>query len=162
MNQYYLDAMGIQTWRSRRSLLGAKSALNYQSYHLSTASGQKVGTLYLEEAMVDVVLSEKIFRLVDAMLFAIGLKKEQVTEQNSKQVGVGLIMGLSVAQTILNSSLTLDEFRQQNTQFITNTSQPIVITYHPLDLLKTPSDKPKAWKDLQLLFPIIDNNTSIP
>ncbi|MCO5170458.1 MAG: uracil-DNA glycosylase [Planctomycetes bacterium] len=32
---------------------------------------------------------------------------------------------------------------------------PVMITYHPAYLLRTPADKRKAWEDLQQLFPLI-------
>ncbi len=60
-----------------------------------------------------------------------------------------MIMGLNLAQQILESTEELDSLRAQNWHTINNL--PTLITYHPLVLLAEPIHKRKAWEDLQCL-----------
>lgn len=39
---------------------------------------------------------------------------------------------------------------------------PVVLTYHPAYLLRSPEQKPNAWRDLQLLFPLLERRRPGP
>ena len=59
-----------------------------------------------------------------------------------------LAVGRIAAQNLLRTDVTLGRLRQQVHHF--GLSQvPVVVTYHPAYLLRTPSDKRKAWEDLK-------------
>jgi DNA polymerase len=61
---------------------------------------------------------------------------------------VMLAVGRIAAQNLLRTDLTLGRLRQQMHRF--GVSQvPLVVTYHPAYLLRTPADKRKAWEDLK-------------
>jgi uracil-DNA glycosylase len=61
---------------------------------------------------------------------------------------VMLAVGRIAAQNLLRTDLTLGRLRQQVHRF--GLSQvPLVVTYHPAYLLRTPTDKRKAWEDLK-------------
>jgi uracil-DNA glycosylase len=116
-------------------------------------------------------------QLLNSMLRAIGLAREQVYIANvlkcrppgnrdpsaleageclpylEQQIGllkpkIMLAVGRIAAQNLLHTDKTLGSLRQQVHRF--GTSQlPLVVTYHPAYLLRTPGDKRKAWEDLK-------------
>lgn len=116
-------------------------------------------------------------QLLNSMLHAIGLAREQVYIANvlkcrppgnrdptpseaaeclpylEQQIALlkpklMLAVGRIAAQNLLRTSMTLGRLRQQVHRF--GLSQvPLVVTYHPGYLLRTPTDKRKAWEDLK-------------
>jgi uracil-DNA glycosylase family 4 len=116
-------------------------------------------------------------QLLNAMLRAIGLAREQVYIANvlkcrppgnrdpaaseaaeclpylEQQIAllkpkIMLAVGRIAAQNLLRTDVTLGRLRQQVHAF--GASQvPLVVTYHPAYLLRTPTDKRKAWEDLK-------------
>ncbi len=116
-------------------------------------------------------------QLLNSMLRAIGLAREQVYIANvlkcrppgnrdptanesaeclpylEQQIAllkpkVMLAVGRIAAQNLLKTDVTLGRLRQQVHSF--GASQvPLVVTYHPAYLLRTPTDKRKAWEDLK-------------
>jgi uracil-DNA glycosylase family 4 len=63
------------------------------------------------------------------------------------QPKVILVMGRFAVQSVLQSSEPLGKLRGQ---LHTYQGVPVVATYHPSSLLRTPADKAKAWVDLLL------------
>jgi uracil-DNA glycosylase family 4 len=116
-------------------------------------------------------------QLLNSMLRAIGLPREQVFIANvlkcrppgnrdpspneaaeclpylDQQIAllrpkIMLAVGRIAAQNLLRTDKTLGSLRQQVHRF--GVSQvPLVVTYHPAYLLRTPGDKRKAWEDLK-------------
>src|SRR5216684_2367637 len=116
-------------------------------------------------------------QLLNAMLRAIGLAREQVyianllkcRPPNNRDPSAGeaaeclpyleqqiallkpkimLAVGRIASQNLLHTEVTLGRLRQQVHRF--GLSQvPLVVTYHPAYLLRTPTDKRKAWEDLK-------------
>jgi uracil-DNA glycosylase len=116
-------------------------------------------------------------QLLNSMLQAIGLPREQVYIANvlkcrppgNRDPGPGeaaeclpylerqiallkpkimLAVGRIAAQNLLRTDKTLGTLRQQVHRF--GLAQvPLVVTYHPAYLLRTPADKRKAWEDLK-------------
>jgi uracil-DNA glycosylase family 4 len=116
-------------------------------------------------------------QLLNSMLRAIGLAREEVFIANvlkcrppgnrdpnpneaaeclpylEQQIAllrpkIMLAVGRIAAQNLLRSDKTLGSLRQQVHRFGT-TELPLVVTYHPAYLLRTPGDKRKAWEDLK-------------
>ncbi len=58
-----------------------------------------------------------------------------------------LALGRIAAQRLLQTDMNLGKMRGQLHRY-TLTDTPLIVTYHPADLLRTPSDKRKAWQDL--------------
>ena len=116
-------------------------------------------------------------QLLNSMLRAIGLAREQVYIANvlkcrppgnrdptasegveclpylEQQIAllkpkVMLAVGRIAAQNLLRTDLTLGRLRQQVHRF-GHSEVPLVVTYHPAYLLRTPTDKRKAWEDLK-------------
>jgi uracil-DNA glycosylase len=116
-------------------------------------------------------------QLLNAMLRAIGLAREQVYIANvlkcrpphnrdplasetvecmpflERQIGllrpkIMLVVGRIAAQNLLRTDLPLGRLRQQ-VHIFGDSRVPLVVTYHPAYLLRTPADKRKAWQDLK-------------
>jgi DNA polymerase len=116
-------------------------------------------------------------QLLNAMLRAIGLAREQVYIANTlkcrppnnrdplaaevaacwpyleRQIAllkpkIMLVVGRIAAQSLLQTTVPLGRLRQQVHVFGA-AKVPLVVTYHPAYLLRTPGDKRKAWEDLK-------------
>jgi uracil-DNA glycosylase len=115
--------------------------------------------------------------LLNSMLRAVGLAREQVYIANvlkcrppgnrdpapseaaeclpylEQQIAlikpkIMLAVGRIAAQNLLRTDKTLGSLRQQVHRF--GISQvPLIVTYHPAYLLRTPADKRKSWEDLK-------------
>ena len=122
-------------------------------------------------------------QLLNSMLHAIGLAREQVYIANvlkcrppgnrdpnpteaaeclpylEQQIAllkpkIMLAVGRIAAQNLLRTDKTLGALRQQVHRF--GLSQvPLVVTYHPAYLLRTPTEKRKAWEDLKFARDVI-------
>ncbi|MEN8760965.1 MAG: uracil-DNA glycosylase family protein [Thiogranum sp.] len=117
-------------------------------------------------------------QLLNAMLQAVGLHREQVYIANilkcrppnnrdpvSQEVAccepylmrqIELIkprlivaLGRIAAQNLLNTETPIGKLRGRTHQF-RDTGIPLIATYHPAYLLRSPLEKRKAWEDLQL------------
>jgi len=117
-------------------------------------------------------------QLLNAMLQAIGLQREQVYIANilkcrppnnrdpvpqevaccepylMRQIEIiqpRLIVALGriAAQNLLNTETPIGKLRGRTHQF-RDTGIPLIATYHPAYLLRSPLEKRKAWEDLQL------------
>lgn len=58
-----------------------------------------------------------------------------------------LALGRFAAQTLLNTEETIGRLRGRVHQY---QGVPLIVSYHPAYLLRTPADKAKAWQDLCL------------
>jgi uracil-DNA glycosylase len=116
-------------------------------------------------------------QLLNSMLRAIGLAREQVYIANvlkcrppgnrdpaaneaaeclpylEQQIAllkpkIMLAVGRIAAQNLLRTDVTLGRLRQQVHHFGLS-KVPLVVTYHPGYLLRTPTDKRKTWEDLK-------------
>ncbi len=116
-------------------------------------------------------------QLLNSMLRAIGLSREQVFIANvlkcrppgnrdptateaaeclpylQQQIAllkpkIMLAVGRIAAQNLLRTDVTLGRLRQQVHHFGVS-KVPLIATYHPAYLLRTPADKRKAWEDLK-------------
>ena len=117
-------------------------------------------------------------QLLDSMLLAIGCKREQVyianilkcrPPQNRDplpeeilccqpylrrqiellQPKVILAVGRVAAQNLLDTTATMKTMRGQQFEYA-DTGIPVIVTYHPAYLLRSPLEKRKSWQDLQL------------
>ena len=115
-------------------------------------------------------------QLLNEMLNAIGLKREQVYIANilkcrppnnrdpkpeeaascspylQRQIEliqpkVILALGRIAAQRLLQSNTSLARLRSQ-VHHMESTQSPVIVTYHPAYLLRSPAEKRKAWQDL--------------
>jgi uracil-DNA glycosylase family 4 len=116
-------------------------------------------------------------QLLNAMLRAIGLQREQVYIANvlkcrppqnrdplpqetmeclpflDRQIAllrpkIMLVVGRIAAQNLLRTDAKLGALRQQVHSFGAS-GVPLVVTYHPAYLLRSPAEKRKAWEDLK-------------
>lgn len=120
----------------------------------------------------------KAGRLLDEMLRAVGLERERVFIANilkcrppnnrdpaaeeanacrgylERQIALLqprliLAVGRTAAQQLLGTDAPLGRLRGQAQQ-LKNSETPVVVTYHPAYLLRSPTQKRKAWQDLCL------------
>jgi DNA polymerase len=117
-------------------------------------------------------------QLLNNMLLAIGLKREQVFIANilkcrppdnrdpkqqeaancraflERQIAlvkpkIILLLGKVAAQNILASDQTIGRMRGE-VYYYGDEKIPVIVTYHPAYLLRSPKEKRKAWDDLKL------------
>ncbi len=72
-----------------------------------------------------------------------------IREINLVQPTLILALGNTVAHHLLKNKSPMNRLRGQ-LHFVDNISAPILVSYHPTYLLAAPSEKRKAWDDLQL------------
>lgn len=116
-------------------------------------------------------------KLLNNMLLAIGLKREEVYIANivkcrppsnrdpqpeearsceaylQRQIAlvqpqIILTVGRIAAQNLLRTERTVGALRGKNFSY-RDTNIPVIVTYHPAYLLRSPQEKRKAWDDLQ-------------
>ena len=61
-----------------------------------------------------------------------------------------LALGRTAAHTLLNSDAPLSNLRGK-VHYDSIVEIPVVVTYHPAYLLRSPQEKVKSWEDLNLL-----------
>lgn len=131
-------------------------------------------------------------KLLNEMLFAIGMKREQVFIANilkcrppnnrdprpeevanchdylQRQIAliqprIILAVGRIAAQSLLESDTPVGKLRgkthQYHCQRAGDTPIPLVVTYHPAYLLRSPAEKRRAWQDLQLARSIVTSQS---
>lgn len=125
-------------------------------------------------------------KLLNAMLEAIGLDREHVYIANilkcrpprnrdpspaevtecepylKQQIDmirpkIILALGRIAAQNLLKVELPIGRMRGQCYEYA-DTKIPVVVTYHPAYLLRSPREKRKSWLDLQLAMKIYQEN----
>lgn len=125
-------------------------------------------------------------RLLNAMLEAIGLNRERVYIANilkcrppnnrdpraaevlecepylQQQIAlirpkIILALGRIAAQNLLRTEVPIGRMRGQRFEY-GDTNIPVVVTYHPAYLLRSPREKRKSWQDLQLAMKIYREN----
>ena len=70
---------------------------------------------------------------------------------------VVLSVGRISAQNLLRQQSPLGRLRTQQ-HILRGTDIPLLVTYHPAYLLRTPSEKAKSWEDLKALHRLLTNN----
>jgi len=124
-------------------------------------------------------------QLLNAMLLAIGLKREHVYIANilkcrppnnrdprpeevaccepflKRQVAllrpkIILAVGRIAAQNLLKTDTRIGALRGKRYTYA-DTDIPVVVTYHPAYLLRSPKEKRKAWQDLLFACQILDD-----
>jgi DNA polymerase len=122
-------------------------------------------------------------QLLNAMLFAIGLKRQEVYIANVLkcrppgnrdpqpneveqcepylirqieliQPRLIVALGRHAAHSLLKTDLPLAKLRGQRLSYH---GTPLIVTYHPAYLLRSPTDKRKAWEDLCLAKAILES-----
>ena len=122
-------------------------------------------------------------QLLNNMLYAIGLKRDEVYIANvlkcrppnnrdpkpeevaccegylKRQVAlikpkIILAVGRIAAHNLLKTDTSLTKLRNK-TFYYGDTETPLVVTYHPAYLLRSPGEKRKAWQDLQYAVSVL-------
>ena len=122
-------------------------------------------------------------QLLDAMLVAIGLERDQIYIANvlkcrppqnrdpqgtevercepylhrqvaSIQPKIIVAMGRFAAQSLLKTTRPISKLRGERFRY-SDAEIPLVVTYHPAYLLRNPIDKRKAWDDLRFARTVV-------
>ena len=72
-----------------------------------------------------------------------------------------LTVGRIAAQNLLGTDSPLGRLRGQ-VHYFGELNTPLVVTYHPAYLLRTPADKRKAWEDLKFARNVFQQLTQVP
>lgn len=202
--QQYLQAMGVTVWRLRRPAAARPNADQEEWERLErevaacTRCGLNRGrtqTVFgvgardaewmiigeapgMEEDRQGEPFVGRAGKLLNAMLEAIGLKREQVYICNilkcrppnnrdprpeevvccepylKRQIAllmprIILAVGRVAAQNLLKTDTPIGKLRGRELRY-GDPPIPMVVTYHPAYLLRSPRDKRRAWQDLQL------------
>ncbi|HVV68861.1 MAG TPA: hypothetical protein VHE99_07520 [Gammaproteobacteria bacterium] len=150
---YCLKHMGIDVWQAQLGLPGAKQVVDCQYFKLMRAvDNVSLGSLLLQMMVATEQQQSKVQSLIEAMLFALGLRTEPMDKVLLPHDGVIVILGYSLAQKILPVLQPLTEPQPLSEERIC--APRIITSYHPLELLQQPLLKAKVWKDLHVI-----NNT---
>jgi len=126
-------------------------------------------------------------QLLNAMIFALGMKREEVCIANVlkcrppgnrdphgeevrhcepfllRQVDVVeprviVVLGRFAAHSLLRTEEPIGKLRGKVFRYGEN-NIPLVVSYHPAYLLRNPADKKKAWDDLNLALSVVSGNS---
>lgn len=135
----YLNALGITCWQLKNGSSGNLMA-------------------------VSDALSERANLLFDAMLEAIELARSDICfmalsndlekEIAKQKPSLLLALGATAGQSLLNTTDSLPTLREKNHVYGT-AKIPLIVTYHPNDLLQQPVDKSNAFRDLQIVMNLL-------
>jgi len=160
----YLNAMGISTWvvkdeevtasRDRQTL--ADSSQTELKPEVSSSDSivwtfvvddlSEVGNLLFDKILASLMLARSTIQLVNSSR----VQSESIKGQVIVAMGSGLGKSLLALQEPFNELRgAVHSFDQGGDEI------PVVLTYHPDDLLKNPLDKIKTWQDLILARSLI-------
>lgn len=123
--------------------------------------------LFILESMAGNTESET---LLQNMLRAISVKISADTGINISQVKAAqlaeyqtkiiIVFGIVAAQVLLGNNVSFDVLRlnQHQQPLIMGNNMPVIVTYHPTELLQRLPNKAKAWDDLRLAMQVIQRN----
>ena len=160
----YLNAMGISTWvvkdeevtasRDRQTL--ADSSQTELKPEVSSSDSivwtfvvddlSEVGSLLFDKILASLMLTRSTIQLVNSSR----VQSESIKGQ------VIVAMGSGLGKSLLGLQEPFNELRGAVHSFDQGGDEiPVVLTYHPNDLLKNPLDKIKTWQDLILARSLI-------
>jgi len=121
--------MGVQRWRARLPLPGAKNSIEVVVFHIMDAEHAVVGALLLEDRVND--QPEKVARLMNAIMAAIQLQvvEADVIDPNGQFI---IIMG-ECGEVSLPEHAVCHRLP------------------HPVDVLKNPLLKADIWRSIKIL-----------
>jgi DNA polymerase len=178
--QHTLTALGIEIWQLRAPQLAVSCKHTPDPYVIETKN-KNVDVMLISEMLegngeaVAEPFSGSSGKLLDGMLQSIGLTREDVyisilkpdhnqdrmsawslIEKEIESISPKLILclGATIARYLLKTDVLFDELRGKIHRYSTI---PFIVTYHPCDLLKNPSDKRKAFYDLKLSSQTLNN-----
>ena len=147
----YLQMLGITPWTER-------NAPKKMAHELPLSSVQPANIMFI----VDEPLTERDDQLLTDMIKTIRLERNQVnvtvtTDMSFLDEQISLVKpqllitaGNIVTQYLLKTESPLESLRNQ-VHHVGVSKTPLIVTYHPADLLRHPVDKKKAFLDLQFI-----------
>ena len=207
----YLQQMGIQVWTCREQADAGETDTDLEGLRvqvtrctLCSLSETRTQTVFgtgdpqadwmfvgeapgFEEDRQGLPFVGRAGQLLNSMLFALGLTRDQVYIANVLKcrppknrdpmgeevlqcepylhrqvqiIGPKLIVALGrfAAQSLLKSTQSIGQLRKQRFQY-EDTGIPLIVTYHPAYLLRSPMEKRKAWEDLCMARRIMEQQS---
>ena len=164
MNQAdYLNAMGISTWVVRDEEVASRTNdVQVQTGNsASTTNMMNDGSItwtFVVDNLSDTghVLFDKILASLMLSRANIQLLTSSKAQSEAIRGQVLVAMGASLGKVLLGLQEPFNELRGAVHSFERAGEEiPVVLTYHPDDLLKNPLDKVKTWQDLLLARSLI-------
>lgn len=120
---------------------------------LESMAGNKESEILLQNMLR--AISVKIS--TDTNLDISQVKAVQLAEYQPKII---IVFGIVAAQAFLGNAMSFDVLRlnQHQQQLATHNNMPVIVTYHPTELLQHLPNKAKAWDDLRLAMHMIDKS----
>ena len=118
-------------------------ALEENTYHCSISEDRKWAFIWL----ANTILSASQSTLFSNILVALKITKitqMRISNIEDFKVGVIVVMGEAAAQQVLNTTDSIETLRGKIHKLNT---MPMIVTYHPRDILQNLQLKPKAWED---------------
>jgi uracil-DNA glycosylase len=92
--------------------------------------------------------------LFNNILFALKISKtNKIALENISEANVIIAMGETAAQQLLNSTESLEQLRGKTHTF---QNIPLIVTYHPNDILQHLPNKAKTWDDLCMALQLLN------
>ena len=164
MNQAdYLNAMGISTWVVRDEEVASRTNdVQVQTGNSASTTNMMNDGSITWTFVVD-NLSDTGHVLLDKILASLMLSRANIQLLTSSKAQseairgqVLVAMGASLGKALLGLQEPFNELRGAVHSFERAGEEiPVVLTYHPDDLLKNPLDKVKTWQDLLLARSLI-------
>jgi DNA polymerase len=93
--------------------------------------------------LMDIGLQADLFKNI---LHALKINKtNKIALENISEAKVMIAMGETVAQQLLNSTESIEQLRGKTHVY---QNVPLIVTYHPQDMLQHLANKAKTWDDL--------------
>ncbi len=80
-------------------------------------------------------------------------KTNKIQLENMTETSVIVAMGETAAQQLLNSAESIEQLRSKIHVY---QNIPLIVTYHPQDILQHLSNKAKTWDDLCMAFQLLN------
>lgn len=155
-----MSAVVAQTEVVQTSQLMTETIQSEPLPNLRMLMGEEANYLFLLEIIANNAEAET---LLQNMLRAISVKistnvnQVSMTQIAQYQPKIIIVFGQTAAQVLLDSTLSFDTLRlnQHQQHLASYNGTPVVITYHPADLLQHLPNKAKAWDDLRLAMQLM-------
>lgn len=141
IQRYYLQQMGIETWALRHHqetanpiilmVLGAGGDEHRLFNKMFISIGLSAVNIYMTNALSHSELAQQLSAVKPQLIFA---------------------AGCTVGQFLLNDTGPLEALRSKRQDY---QGTPVVVSFHPDDLIRNPIDKKKAYQDLLLIQDMI-------
>ncbi len=135
-----------------KALVVAEAKVEATRYELIVSDDKKWVFIWPEDR-TPIGLQGTLFKNILLALKIEKTNQSQLESPASIEASVIIAMGEATAQQLLNTTESIESLRGRLHQ-LENT--PLIVTYHPNDMLQHLPNKAKTWDDLCLAFPLLN------